>query len=68
MSTSIEKLPRVRLADFPPPLEIMPRLSEKLKGPTIWIKRDDCTNLAFGGSKVRALEFAMADAQKNELI
>jgi len=62
MAISIEKLPRVKLANLPTPLEEMPRLSKILEGPKIWIKRDDCTGLAFGGSKVRALEFTMADA------
>ncbi len=62
MVISIEKLPRVKLANLPTPLEKMTRLSRILEGPKIWIKRDDCTGLAFGGSKVRALEFTMADA------
>lgn len=40
----------------------MHSVSKVLGGPRIWIKRDDLTGLAFGGSKVRALEFALADA------
>ena len=28
----------------------------------LWIKRDDCTGLAFGGNKERKMEFVMADA------
>ena len=32
-----------------------------LGGPTIWIKRDDLTGLAFGGNKTRQLEFVFAD-------
>jgi L-cysteate sulfo-lyase len=55
-------LPRVHLAHLPTPLEEMPRLSAALAGPRIWIKRDDLTGLAFGGSKVRALELTLADA------
>jgi D-cysteine desulfhydrase family pyridoxal phosphate-dependent enzyme len=38
------------------------RLSRELGGPTIWIKRDDLAGLAFGGNKIRKLEFLMADA------
>ena len=38
------------------------RLSKALGGPTIWFKRDDLTGLAFGGNKIRKLEFLMADA------
>jgi L-cysteate sulfo-lyase len=44
------------------PLEILPRLTEALDGPEIWIKRDDCTGLSTGGNKTRKLEFLMADA------
>jgi len=40
----------------------MPRLSEALGGPNLWIKRDDCTGLAGGGNKTRKLEFLMGDA------
>jgi D-cysteine desulfhydrase family pyridoxal phosphate-dependent enzyme len=43
----------------------MPRLSQKLAGPTIWIKRDDQTGLAFGGNKTRKLEYLVAEAQAN---
>ena len=28
----------------------------------LWVKRDDCTGLAFGGNKVRQLEFYFGDA------
>ena len=60
----INELPRVQLANLPTPLEEMPRLSEALGGPRLLIKRDDYTGLAFGGNKVRKLEFEMADALK----
>jgi len=52
----------VSLGHFPTPLEHLPRLSEHLGGPQIWVKRDDCTGLATGGNKTRKLEFSMADA------
>jgi L-cysteate sulfo-lyase len=35
----------------------MPRLSEALGGPRLWVKRDDQTGLATGGNKTRKLEF-----------
>lgn len=54
--------PRVRLGHFPTPLEPMERLSALLGGPTLWMKRDDCTGLATGGNKTRKLEFLMAEA------
>jgi 1-aminocyclopropane-1-carboxylate deaminase/D-cysteine desulfhydrase-like pyridoxal-dependent ACC family enzyme len=59
----IARLPRIRLAFTPTPLEEVPRLSEVLAGPRILIKRDDLTGFAFGGNKVRAMEFRMADVQ-----
>lgn len=54
--------PRVSLAHLPTPLEHMPRLSEHLGGPNIFVKRDDCTGLATGGNKTRKLEFSMGEA------
>lgn len=57
----LNRLPRVRLATLPTPLEPMPRLSARLGGPRLYIKRDDLTGLALGGNKARKLEFLMAD-------
>jgi 1-aminocyclopropane-1-carboxylate deaminase/D-cysteine desulfhydrase-like pyridoxal-dependent ACC family enzyme len=57
----IGRVPRVRLAHTPTPLEEMPRLSARLGGPRILVKRDDMTGLAFGGNKVRNLEFRLAE-------
>lgn len=58
----LEEFPRVSLAHLPTPLEHMPRLSEHLGGPEIFVKRDDCTGLATGGNKTRKLEFSMGEA------
>jgi L-cysteate sulfo-lyase len=58
----LDRFPRVRLGHLPTPLEPMARLSAHLGGPTLWIKRDDCTGLATGGNKTRKLEFLVADA------
>jgi len=55
--------PRIGLAHLPTPLEHLPRLSEALGGPNIWVKRDDCTGLGGGGNKTRKLEFLMAAAR-----
>ena len=55
----IGQLPRVQLGHFPTPLEFCARLSKKIGGPKIYIKRDDCTGLAFGGNKTRILEFTV---------
>lgn len=58
----LARFPRVRLGHLNTPLELLPRLTEVLGGPEIWIKRDDCTGLSTGGNKTRKLEFLMADA------
>ena len=62
----LSRFPRIMLAHLPTPLEHMPRLSEHLGGPEIYVKRDDCTGLATGGNKTRKLEFVMADALERE--
>ena len=58
----INRVPRVRLAHTPTPIEDLPRLTTELGGPRVMVKRDDLTGLAFGGNKVRNLEFRMAEA------
>jgi L-cysteate sulfo-lyase len=62
MNNILSGFKRVHLCHQPTALEEMPRLSKALKGPRLWIKRDDCTGLATGGNKTRKLEFLMADA------
>src|SRR6266705_1006251 len=57
-----QRLPRVPLAHLPTPLEEIPRFAQRLQGPRIFIKRDDCTGLLFGGNKTRHNEFLLADA------
>ena len=56
------KFPRVNLAFWPSPIHPLKRLSAEL-GVEIWAKRDDISSgLAFGGNKVRKLEWLAADA------
>jgi D-cysteine desulfhydrase family pyridoxal phosphate-dependent enzyme len=55
---------RIHFAHLPTPIEEMPRLSKKLGGPRLFVKRDDQTGLAFGGNKTRKLEFLIAEAQE----
>jgi 1-aminocyclopropane-1-carboxylate deaminase/D-cysteine desulfhydrase-like pyridoxal-dependent ACC family enzyme len=59
LRSRIAKLPRLRLAHLPTPLEEMPRLSAELGGPRIFVKREDMTGLAYGGNKARHYEFEM---------
>lgn len=55
---------RYPLTYGPTPIEHLPRLSEALGGKVeIWAKRDDCNSgLAFGGNKLRKLEYIVPDA------
>jgi 1-aminocyclopropane-1-carboxylate deaminase/D-cysteine desulfhydrase-like pyridoxal-dependent ACC family enzyme len=61
LRAALDAEPRVRLGSFPTPLEFLPRLSNELGGPRIYIKRDDLTGLAFGGNKTRTLEYVLGD-------
>ena len=54
--------PGVRLAHLPTPLEPMDRLTDRLGGPRLLVKRDDCTGLALGGNKARKLEYLCTEA------
>ncbi len=56
------RLPRLKIAALPTPLEEAPSLSAYLGGPRIMFKRDDITGLAFGGNKVRKIEYLMGEA------
>jgi len=58
-------IPRIKFAHLPTPIEPLPRLSAELGGPNLLVKRDDLTGLAFGGNKIRKLEFLLADAQSH---
>ncbi len=58
----ISELPRRKLATLPTPLEFLPRFTDSVEGPEIWIKRDDLTSLGLGGNKARKLEFLVGDA------
>ena len=57
----IAQIPQVNIGHFPTPFEECPRLSEALGGPRIFIKREDCSGLAFGGNKVRQLTFTIGE-------
>lgn len=67
----IGRMPRVPLAHLPTPLEEVSRFSKLLAagsrgGPRVFIKRDDCTGLAFGGNKTRHNEFLFAHALEQQ--
>jgi 1-aminocyclopropane-1-carboxylate deaminase len=61
---SLDDFERLPLLFGPSPVHPLPRLSEHLGGQVeIWAKREDCNSgLAYGGNKVRKLEYLAADA------
>ena len=59
---NLDALPRFSLVSLPTPLHELSRLSQRLRGPQLLVKRDDLTGLAFGGNKARKLEFLIGDA------
>lgn len=61
VSARLAKFPRVSVTHSPTPLEPLSNLSADL-GASIFVKRDDCTGFAFGGNKVRQLEFYIGAA------
>lgn len=64
MLEAFRKLPRHKLTFGPTPIEALERLSNHLGGKVaLYAKRDDCNSgLAFGGNKVRKLEYLVPDA------
>lgn len=62
----ISDAPRLELGFLPTPLVPLERLSARLGGPRLWLKRDDCTGLATGGNKTRKLEYLLADAIRQQ--
>ena len=60
---NINDYARVPLLFGPSPIHPLARLSAHLGGATLYAKREDCNSgLAFGGNKVRKLEYLAADA------
>lgn len=59
---AIAQAPRVRLAHLPTPLEEARRFAPAIGASQVFLKRDDCTGLAFGGNKTRHNEFLLAHA------
>ena len=63
MPLNLDKFERHPLMFGPSPIHPLRRLSEYLGGPQIWAKRDDCNSgLAYGGNKIRKLEYLVPDA------
>jgi D-cysteine desulfhydrase len=58
---TLNNYPRVSLTRLPTPLQQLPHVSARL-GLSVSIKRDDLTDLVFGGDKPRKLEYEVAQA------
>src|SRR3954470_23618375 len=59
----IEDFARHPLTFGPSPVHRLDRLSGHLGGARIWAKREDCNSgLAYGGNKVRKLEYLVPEA------
>ena len=59
----LSDFPRYPLTFGPSPVHPLDRLSKHLGGARIWAKREDVSSgLAFGGNKVRKLEYLVPDA------
>jgi 1-aminocyclopropane-1-carboxylate deaminase len=62
----LHEFPRYPLTFGPSPLQHLRRLSEHLGGAQVWAKREDVSSgLAFGGNKVRKLEYIVPDVLAN---
>ncbi len=60
---SLSDFPRYPLTFGPSPVHRLDRLTAHLGGPQIWAKREDCNaGIAYGGNKVRKLEYLVPDA------
>ncbi|MFW5947438.1 MAG: hypothetical protein ACOCUW_03000, partial [Gemmatimonadota bacterium] len=57
------RLPWARLGDWPTPVERVPDVPAGFRG-ELWVKRDDRSSDAYGGNKVRKLEYLLADARE----
>jgi 1-aminocyclopropane-1-carboxylate deaminase/D-cysteine desulfhydrase-like pyridoxal-dependent ACC family enzyme len=62
LRAALSRRPRVALGTLPTPLTPVPRLGDAIGLPRLLVKRDDLTGLAFGGNKVRQMEFFVGDA------
>ncbi len=60
---ALSDFPRHPLTFGPSPVHPLDRLTAHLGGARIWAKREDCNSgLAYGGNKVRKLEYLVPDA------
>ncbi|HEX7357952.1 MAG TPA: D-cysteine desulfhydrase family protein [Ignavibacteriaceae bacterium] len=61
LNHSLNKIPTIKFANYPTPLDEAKRLASKIGLTKLFIKRDDLTGLAGGGNKARKLEYDFAE-------
>lgn len=59
-----DRIPWIELGSFPTPLSRMRALEEHLGCEALFVKRDDLSAQAYGGNKIRKLEFILAEAMR----
>ncbi|MBD3407741.1 MAG: pyridoxal-phosphate dependent enzyme [Candidatus Lokiarchaeota archaeon] len=62
----LKEIPRISLANLPTPIEKLVHLGDSIGIDNLWVKRDDLTENAAGGNKIRKLEYIIADALEQE--
>ena len=65
LNKQISIINRIKFANLPTPLHECPTLSKALNIKKLFVKREDLTGLAFGGNKVRHLEFRFGYIKKH---
>lgn len=61
MNHLLNKIPTIKLANYPTPLDESKRLANNIGLTKLFFKRDDLTGLAGGGNKARKLEYDFAE-------
>jgi len=59
---TVESVKKVKLGNYPTPLEKMENMTKLIGKGELFIKRDDATGPAFGGNKTRKLEYLIQEA------
>jgi D-cysteine desulfhydrase/L-cysteate sulfo-lyase len=62
LQTCLDRFPKLVAGHLPTPLEPLRNMGAEL-GINLWVKRDDCTGVGFGGNKVRQLRYYLGAAQ-----
>src|SRR5699024_4840921 len=58
----LTQFPKRTYTEYKTPIQELKNFSNELKGPNVFVKRDDLLGLTAGGNKTRKLEYLMGDA------